>query len=273
VFENFTLWLASLSGQNLINLWIGLFLVATLVAGVASGFFKARKIQPNGFKWSIFRFEAMVAVIATVISGFLLQGLGSVLNLVQPIVIDPAPIPWWRVGLEYAAYFLLFDTWFYWFHRLMHKEPVYSLVHKLHHKSTSPNMLTTLSVNPLESLVNGGFVPVLLTLATLVGLPLHAASVALFGVTTIAMGLYVHSGYEFLPRWWNKTWATKWFITTTFHDQHHKYFNYNFGGYTPIWDYLCGTVRKKYEADFDRICERRSAPRRSSPPEAEPAQV
>ena len=43
----------------------------------------------------------------------------------------------------------------------------------------------------------------------------------------------------------------QWFITTTFHDQHHKYFNYNFGGYTQIWDYLCGTVRKKYEADFE----------------------
>ena len=60
-----------------------------------------------------------------------------------------------------------------------------------------------------------------------------------------------YAGHEFLPRWWNKTWATKWFITTTFHDQHHKYFNYNFGGYTQIWDYLCGTVRKKYEADFE----------------------
>jgi sterol desaturase/sphingolipid hydroxylase (fatty acid hydroxylase superfamily) len=75
------------------------------------------------------------------------------------------------------------------------------------------------------------------------------------------MGLYVHAGYEFLPRWWHKTWATKWFITTTFHDQHHRYFNWNFGGYTPVWDYLCGTVRKKYEADFERNCERRSARR------------
>ena len=69
--------------------------------------------------------------------------------------------------------------------------------------------------------------------------------------TNIFMGLYVHAGHEFLPRWWNRTWATKWFITTTFHDQHHKYFNYNFGGYTQIWDHLCGTVRKKYEADFE----------------------
>lgn len=274
MFENVNLWLASLSGKDLINLWIAVFLAVTLAAGVMSGFFKARKIQPNGFKWSIFRFEAMVAVIATGISVFLLQGLNFVLNLVEPVAVNPAPVAWWVIALEYAAYFLLFDTWFYWFHRLMHKEPLYSLVHKLHHKSTSPNMLTTLSVNPLESLVNGGFLPVFMTVATLVGLPLHGSAVALFGVTTIVMGLYVHSGYEFLPRWWHKTWGTKWFITATFHDQHHKYFNYNFGGYTPIWDYLCGTVRKKYEADYERICDRRSASRgQAAPEEAEPAGI
>jgi hypothetical protein len=38
-----------------------------------------------------------------------------------------------------------------------------------------------------------------------------------------------------------------------FHDQHHKYFRRNFGGYTTIWDFLCGTVRPKYLADFDQI--------------------
>jgi sterol desaturase/sphingolipid hydroxylase (fatty acid hydroxylase superfamily) len=43
------------------------------------------------------------------------------------------------------------------------------------------------------------------------------------------------------------------FITATFHDQHHKYFKWNFGGYTAIWDFLCGTVRPKYPADFDQI--------------------
>jgi sterol desaturase/sphingolipid hydroxylase (fatty acid hydroxylase superfamily) len=70
----------------------------------------------------------------------------------------------------------------------------------------------------------------------------------------------VHSGYEFLPRWWNRTWATKWFITATFHDQHHKFFNWNFGGYTTLWDRICGTTRKKYEEDFEQIKARASQP-------------
>src|SRR3546814_8430177 len=49
----------------------------------------------------------------------------------------------------------------------------------------------------------------------------------------------------FMPRWWNRSWATKWFITATFHDQHHRFFTGNYGGYTTIWDRLCGTMRTR----------------------------
>ena len=105
--------------------------------------------------------------------------------------------------------------------------------------------MTTLSVNPLESIINGGFVPLFLTVFVV-----HPESMALILPTNIIMGLYVHSGYEFFPRWWNKSWTTKWFITATFHDQHHHYFVHNFGGYTTIWDRLCGTMRPKFEADY-----------------------
>jgi sterol desaturase/sphingolipid hydroxylase (fatty acid hydroxylase superfamily) len=261
-----------LSGDNTLNIWLIAIVVSMVAFGILSGFFRARRIQPGRFKWKIFAFEATVAVIGGFLSGYLLRGLSYVLTAVHPIATNPAPAAWWQIALEYVAFFFLFDTWFYWLHRWMHKEPMYRLIHKLHHKSTSPNLLTTLSVNPLESLVNGGFTAVFTFVATLVVLPIHKETMPLIGATTILMGFYVHAGHEFLPRWWNKTWGTKWFITTTFHDQHHKYFNYNFGGFTTIWDYLCGTVRKKYESDFDSICERRSAPRGQAEPKAEPAQ-
>jgi sterol desaturase/sphingolipid hydroxylase (fatty acid hydroxylase superfamily) len=117
-----------------------------------------------------------------------------------------------------------------------------------------------LSVNPLESLINGGFVPLFLVAMTFIA-PISEQSMALITPTNIIMGLYVHSGYEFFPRWWNKSWATKWFITTTFHDQHHKYFTANFGGYTTIWDRLCGTMRPKFEQDYLKVKDRaRPAP-------------
>jgi sterol desaturase/sphingolipid hydroxylase (fatty acid hydroxylase superfamily) len=241
-----------LTGEGYLRIWFGLFIIAGLAAGVWSGFFQARKIQPKGFKWITFRNEAMFSVCNLIAAGLVLGPATQWLTRHGVISLINEPAPWWRIAIEYAAYFLLFDTWFYWLHRWMHKEPVYTWVHKIHHRSTSPNMLTTFSVNPLESFINGGFVPLFVSLFTV-----HGTTMALIAPTNVLMGLYLHSGYEFLPRWWNKQWATKWFITTTFHDQHHKYFNYNFGGYTTIWDRLCGTVRKKYDTDFEERGARR----------------
>lgn len=255
-----------LTGEKALQTWLILFVVAGLIAGLSTGFFKARKIQPKGFKWATFRNEALFTAINLATAGVFLGWLSGWLVANEMVVVQKAQVNWWVVAFEYALYFFLFDTWFYWLHRWMHKEPVYSWVHKLHHKSTSPNLLTTASVNPLESLVNGGFVPLFLTVMTFIS-PIHEQSMALIGPTNVIMGLYVHSGYEFFPRWWNKSWATKWFITTTFHDQHHKYFTINFGGYTTIWDRLCGTMRPKYESDYLKIKDRSRVA-----PEMEPAE-
>lgn len=248
------------TGENMLTAWLVLFLASGLVAGIATGFFKARKIQPKGFKWKIFGQEALVAVVTLTISGTVL-GLGQTwLKDNGWITWQQGPAEWWVIALEYTAYFIGFDTWFYWLHRWMHKEPVYSWVHKLHHRSTAPNLLTTLSVNPLESLINGGFVPLFLACYSV-----HPETMALIGPTNIVMGFYVHSGYEFFPRWWNKSWATKWFITATFHDQHHKYFTVNYGGYTTIWDRICGTMRPKFEADFENPKGRQAAKKTADP--------
>ena len=234
-----------------LDLWLGAFLITGLIAGVASGWFKARKIQPKGFRLKQFGFEAMIAVVSVAISGVLIGAAQTWLKANGYIAFQQGPAAWYVVLFEYALYFITFDTWFYWLHRWMHNEPYYKWIHKLHHKSTSPNLLTTLSVHPFESFINGGWMVIFITLYDV-----HTSSMAFIGATNIVMGLYVHSGYEFFPRWWNKSWATKWFITATFHDQHHKYFTANFGGYTTVWDRICGTMRPKFESDFVKIKDR-----------------
>jgi sterol desaturase/sphingolipid hydroxylase (fatty acid hydroxylase superfamily) len=235
--------------------WMALLVIGGPLAILGQSYLRARKIQPRGFKWKQFRFEALVAVISIMIAGPIIGWVTAKWTAMGWIEISTAPAPWWMIVLEYVAYFFLFDTWFYWLHRWMHNEPMYSWIHKLHHKSTSPNMLTTLSVNPLESFINGGFVPIFLAMMPTV----HAPAVALIVPTNIIMGLYVHTGYEFFPRWWNTSWATKWFITASFHDHHHRYFTGNFGGYTTIWDRICGTIRPKWESDYLKIKDRASA--------------
>lgn len=257
-----------ITGKSGLSYWLIAFVVSGLVFGVVSGFFRARKIQPNGFNWRTFRNEAFFATLNVVISGTLIGFITAKLTEHGFITYNTSPASAWVIALEFAAYFFLFDTWFYWLHRLMHVEPIYTYVHKLHHYSTAPNLLTTFSVNPLESLVNGGFVPLFVALFTL-----HEDTMKFVLPANVIMGVYVHSGYEFFPRWWNKTWATKWFITTTFHDQHHKYFRWNFGGYTTIWDRLCGTMRSKFEADFVQLKERISKPQPSAVPVAQKTSV
>lgn len=239
-----------------LSYWLIALLGTSFAVAVYRGFFRARKIQPNGFRWKTFRNEIIFGAINVPISGAILGYVTTTWTASGIIAFDETPTEWWVIALEYAAYFLLFDTWFYWLHRLMHVEPIYKWVHKLHHRSTSPNLLTTLSVSPFESLINGGFVPLFTAVFTV-----HEPTMLWFiGPTNIIMGLYVHSGYELLPRWWNRTWLTKWFISATFHDQHHKYFNWNFGGYTTIWDRICGTVRSKFAQDFEQLKTRAGRP-------------
>ena len=242
---------AFLGGIDPVTLWLATFVIGGLLAGILTGYFRARKIQPNGFRWRIFRHEILFAVLNLAASAFLLGGLTRFLQHHGIITFIHAPTSGWVMAAEFTLYFLGFDTYFYWLHRLMHIEPIYTWVHKIHHRSISPNPLTTLSVNPLESLINGGFVPLFTALLTI-----HGSTMALIAPVNIIMGLYVHSGFEFFPRWWNRTWLTKWFITATFHDQHHRYFKGNYGGYTTIWDWLCGTVRPTFLADFEKVTTR-----------------
>ncbi|CAN7556451.1 sterol desaturase family protein [Phenylobacterium sp. LjRoot219] len=244
-------------GFDPLSLWLAAFLVSGLAAGIFTGYLRARKIQPNGFRWRIFRNEIFFAVVNVAASGVLIGGTTTFLREHGFITFNTAPASWWVIAAEFALYFFAFDTYFYWLHRLMHIEPVYTWVHKIHHRSISPNPLTTLSVNPLESLINGGFVP-LFTAA----LTLHNETMLLIAPFNIIMGLYVHSGFEFFPKWWNRSWATKWFITATFHDQHHRYFKGNYGGYTTIWDRICGTVRPTFETDFAKVTSRPIKPLR-----------
>jgi len=243
-----------------LTLWLTALVAGGVVSGVLTGYFRARKIQPKGFRWRIFGHEVLFAAITMTVSAALLGGLSKLLQRHGIIAFDHEHASACAVAGEFALYFFGFDTYFYWLHRLMHLEPIYTWVHKIHHRSISPNLLTTFSVNPLESVINGGFVPILTSLVTF-----HQASMVLIGPCSVIMGLYVHSGFELLPRWWTRSWITRWFITATFHDQHHRYFKGNYGGYTTIWDWICGTARPSFLADYDRVTARPGRPLFSRP--------
>ncbi|MCE7798900.1 sterol desaturase family protein [Sphingobium sufflavum] len=240
-----------LMGLDPLTWWLALLAIFGLSTGFFTGYFRARKIQPNGFKWPIFRREVGWAVFNVSVTTLVLGAVSSFLKAKGWISFNSEPASGWVIAMEYAIYFLGFDTWFYWWHRLMHMERFYNLTHKVHHGSITPNPVTSLSMNPVEGIIEGAWVPVLTSLLTL-----HETTMIFVIPTAVVMGQYVHSGFEILPSWWNRSWLTKWFISATFHDQHHRYFKGNYGGYTTIWDHICGTVRPRYEVDFVKITTR-----------------
>lgn len=252
-----------MAGNWILYFYVALFTGVGITAVAFRQGLKARKIQPRGFAWKTFRTELFLASVNLLVTGLVITTVTSSLQTGGWIAYRLVAGSWWDIALEYALYFFLFDAYFYWAHRLMHQEPWYRLIHKVHHWSTCPNIVTPMSMNPIEAILEGMFVPIFLTVFTV-----HQETLYLILPTNILLGVYVHSGYELFPRWWNKSWATKWFITATFHDQHHKYFLGNYGGYTTIWDRLCGTMRPRFEADFDRITDRRSE---REPGQPEPA--
>jgi lathosterol oxidase len=246
-----------LTGETYLWLWLASFAMVGVLVGVVSGFFQFRNIQPGTFKWRTLRREGLTGALNLTISTLVLSLLIAKLESSGWITFQRESASWWVIGLEYVLSFFLFDAYFYWVHRLMHSEPYYRWVHKLHHRSTSPVPITSWSMHPLEGIIEGAFVPLFLAVFTV-----HQATMPLIAPTNVLMGLYVHSGFEFMPRWWNRSWWTKWFITATFHDQHHHYFTGNYGGYTTIWDRLCGTMRSKFEDDFEKLT---GPPHRSYP--------
>src|ERR1700741_3368950 len=172
-----------IAGIDPLTLWLGAVMATGLLVGIFSGYFKARKIQPKGFRWRIFRNEIFFAALNLVVTGVILGAPMKFLQQHGVISFSHGPASPWIVLAQFALYFFAFDTYFYWLHRLMHIEPIYSWVHKIHHRSISPNPLTTLSVSPLESLINGGFVLLFTSVVTV-----HDSTMALITPANIIMG-------------------------------------------------------------------------------------
>lgn len=243
------------TGNAIASTWIAVFILWTALLSLSRMLtrFRKAKIQNRKFRGAILRHELKWSALNIGITSFVLTQFSTLLVNHSLLTTDPAPIPWYVVLFEFALYFIVFDLYFYVVHRLIHIEPLYSWIHRTHHISTSPNPLSSSSMNPIEGIAEGLIVPIFLTLFSV-----HEASAFFIIPFASIMGLYVHCGFEFLPKWWYRNPATSWFITPMFHDQHHQYFTCNYGAYTTIWDRIFNTVRPQFLQDFDELKSRSS---------------
>lgn len=253
--------LLSASSNAVVSLWIGIFVLTSLLVVAARVFSYVRsvKIQRRKIGWPMLRHELFWSAFNVFATTCVLTLLSNWLVERGYLQTDPTPAAWYVVVYEFVLYFFIFDLYFYLVHRLIHIEPLYTWIHKTHHHSVCPQPLSYASMSPLEGMAEGLIIPIFLTLFTV-----HETSTYFILPFASLMGLYVHCGYEFAPRWWYRKAATKWLITPMYHDQHHQYFTCNYGAYTTLWDRLFGTMRSRFEQDFIKLKNRRVQPAQGS---------
>jgi len=137
-------------------------------------------------------------------------------------------------------YFLLTDAGLYFAHRLLHRPRLFRMIHRFHHRYTSPTAFTSMAMHPVELLTYQSIM-----LLPLFVLPVHVVGLVFVLVYQNYVAMVDHSGID-LHSW------LPWQPPTRFHDDHHLYFHVNYGQNLGLWDWMFGTYRREgrvYGAD------------------------
>ena len=153
----------------------------------------------------------------------------------------------------FPVLFFLHDTYFYWFHRLMHHPLLFKYIHLVHHQSTNPSPWAAYSFHPLEAIIEQGVVFILYF-----AFPIHITHVLIFFLFSIIYNVYGHLGYELYSSRFSQSKIGRWINTSVNHNQHHQYFKGNYGLYLLFWDRMMGTVREDYDAQFEEVTNRKN---------------
>jgi lathosterol oxidase len=147
--------------------------------------------------------------------------------------------------------FLMHDAYFYWMHRLIHHPKLFRLFHLVHHRSVNPSPWAAYAFHPFEA-----FLESFIFVIFLFTFPISGWHLLVFFVISLMYNVYGHLGFELYPAAFNKHWLGRWVNTSVSHNQHHHYFNGNYGLYFLFWDRMMGTMRPDYDVAFDEVMMR-----------------
>lgn len=129
-------------------------------------------------------------------------------------------------------YFVISDGVIYWAHRLYHRPLLFKLIHRYHHRNTTPTAFTAFALHPVEFLTYQSVM-----LVPLIFLPLPCEGVIAVLLLSHIESLIQHSGVRLFP------WLP-WMPATFFHDDHHRYFHVNYGQHLTLWDRIFDSLRR-----------------------------
>lgn len=216
---------------------------------VLTNYFKNFKIQLTERKSPVALFEFKYSVLTVVIQSiffFAFYNLNE-LNFFH-IYSGFGSRGYLNELYAFIVYFLLYDTYFYWSHRLLHQGWLYKNVHSIHHHSLNPTPLAAYSFHPIEAIMS-----MLYFLPFLYFVPLSIEMLLVLILITDFGNLAGHLGYEFLPRsMWKSRWGS-WLTTPTHHNLHHQLSKCNYALYWRGWDQIFNTLHSKTESEFYKI--------------------
>lgn len=150
--------------------------------------------------------------------------------------------------IAFIAYFLIYDAYFYWSHRLLHYGWLYKNVHVVHHRSLNPTPFASYSFHPFEAVLS-----ILYFYPVLYFFPMSLNLFIVLVILTDIGNLAGHLGYDFVPKFmWKSRWGS-WLTTPTHHNMHHQFSKCNYGLYWRGWDEICKTLHAKTEEEFYRV--------------------
>jgi len=134
--------------------------------------------------------------------------------------------------------FVIYDFFYYWFHRISHERQIFWASHVAHHQSEDYNLSTALRQTGTGAFITWVFyIPVFL-----IGVPSYVF-VSVASINLIYQ-FWVHS--EHIPK---LGWYEKYFVTASNHRVHHaqndNYIDKNYGGVFIIWDRMFGTYKEE----------------------------
>ena len=160
-----------------------------------------------------------------------------------------------------VASLVLFDAWFYWFHRLIHTRAFYDRVHRWHHLTVTPVAWS----NNSDRLVDNLFLQSYWLFAHFL-IPAAPAVLLAHKLYDEVTGVIGHSGYEHGGVWCRPPSPL---VGVTHHDQHHRFFRCNYATHFTLWDRLMGTLHPNHDSELTHNLAATAAVRRASRAPAE----
>ena len=153
--------------------------------------------------------------------------------------MQPWDFSWWTAAPLFFLCMVLFDAWFYFAHRLLHTKYFYKY-HLEHHRSVAPTVWSNDSIGLVDTALSQGFYAVIVFIVPFP--PMILLANRLFDQIN---GTFGHAGFEYFA---SKTARyPSPMLCTTYHDQHHAEFKYNFANYFSFWDRVLGTISPIYD--------------------------